>query len=144
MDDAYGRSSGVVADGEEKGEKRDGLHGCKRKRFGASCEVAVMMFRGRAKEKNTNFWGRLTPHGPCATLIFGTELDNIAGEVFPAYMHHGVCSLLIYWRLTAKVRLLLVCFRSERNKNAVPFSCAAGIQSLNNEKLEQNKCPIWS
>lgn len=57
MEDGDGRSSGVVADGEEKGEKRDGLHGCKGKRFGASFEVAVMMFRGRAKEKKYQFLG---------------------------------------------------------------------------------------
>lgn len=64
MDDGDGRSSGVVAVGEEKEEKRDGLHGCKRKRLGASFEVAVMMFGGRAKEKKYQFLG---PRGPCAT-----------------------------------------------------------------------------
>lgn len=35
MDDSDGRSSGAVVVGEE-GEKRDGLHGCKRKRLGGS------------------------------------------------------------------------------------------------------------
>jgi hypothetical protein len=30
----------------------------RKKRFGASFEVAVMMFRVREKEKNTIFWGQ--------------------------------------------------------------------------------------
>lgn len=63
MDDGDGRSSGVVVVGEEKGRRETDCTGAKGRDWaGASFEVAVMMFGGRAKEKNTKFWVSQSPN----------------------------------------------------------------------------------